>query len=268
MVLTRPPCRDRGLAPSAAASSSAPSRSTSARGAGGNGGARPSAGPCGSGRPSGRTDRRPAGPAPRARSAFFGPRPASSSSSSKARYWRHVPGSPWRPQRPANWRSMRAASCISVQITCRPPNSAMPSPSLMSVPRPAMLVETVTRPRWPARATMSASAAILMGVEHLVLDPLGGEQLGEVLRLVDRAGADQHRPALGVKLADFLDHGRPFRLRRAEDLRPQPLADGRPVGGDGQHVAAIDFAAVRRPNPWPCPSCRPDSRNAGRSPGW
>jgi len=42
-------------------------------------------------------------------------------------------GSPWRPQRPMSWRSMRAASCISVQITCSPPSLAMPSPSLMSV---------------------------------------------------------------------------------------------------------------------------------------
>ena len=37
------------------------------------------------------------------------------------------------------------------------PTSATPAPSLMSVPRPAMFVAMVTAPRWPARATISAS---------------------------------------------------------------------------------------------------------------
>ena len=46
----------------------------------------------------------------------------------------------------------------------QPPSSATPSPSLMSVPRPAMFVETVTRPRRPAAATMSASSSMWLAL--------------------------------------------------------------------------------------------------------
>ena len=69
------------------------------------------------------------------------------------------PLSPWRPARPRNWLSIRRDSCRSVPITARPPKSDTPGPSLMSVPRPAMLVAIVTAPRWPALATISASLA-------------------------------------------------------------------------------------------------------------
>ena len=43
-----------------------------------------------------------------------------------------------------------------------------------------------------------------------------------------------------MKLADLLHDGLPLGLFRAEDLRAEPLADGRPVRGNGEHVAAID----------------------------
>ena len=52
---------------------------------------------------------------------------------------------------------MRRDSWRSVPMTCKPPRSGTPEPSLMSVPRPAMLVEMVTVPGWPARETISAS---------------------------------------------------------------------------------------------------------------
>ena len=45
---------------------------------------------------------------------------------------------------------------LLLQMTSLVMNSALP-PSRMSVPRPAMLVETVTAPLRPACATMSAS---------------------------------------------------------------------------------------------------------------
>jgi hypothetical protein len=74
---------------------------------------------------------------------------------------RHVelrePGSPWRPARPRNWRSTRRLSWRSVPMMAKPPASFTPGPSLMSVPRPAMLVAMVTLPAWPASATISAS---------------------------------------------------------------------------------------------------------------
>ena len=67
------------------------------------------------------------------------------------------PGSPWRPARPRSWLSIRRDSCLSVPIILSPPSSFTPSPSLISVPRPAMLVAIVTVELWPAFATMSAS---------------------------------------------------------------------------------------------------------------
>ena len=107
-----------------------------------------------------------------------------------------APGSPWRPERPRSWLSMRRLSCRSVPITYRPPAcdhllrlrarprarsgrplararlrvldrrqlllpariSALP-PSWMSVPRPAMLVAMVTAPSRPAWAMMCASCS-------------------------------------------------------------------------------------------------------------
>ena len=101
------------------------------------------------------------------------------------------PGSPWRPERPRSWLSMRRLSCRSVPSTNRPPAlsafsfsratcarissargsfsrargssmsvsswrmrmSALP-PSWMSVPRPAMLVAMVIAPGTPACETI------------------------------------------------------------------------------------------------------------------
>jgi hypothetical protein len=53
------------------------------------------------------------------------------------------PGSPCRPARPLSWLSIRRESCLAVPITANP---CVPSPSLMSVPRPAMFVDIVTAP--------------------------------------------------------------------------------------------------------------------------
>ena len=60
--------------------------------------------------------------------------------------------------RPKSWRSMRAERCISVAMTSSPPSSTTPSPRRMSVPRPAMLVASVTAPRRPACSTICASS--------------------------------------------------------------------------------------------------------------
>ena len=76
------------------------------------------------------------------------------------------PGSPWRPERPLNWLSIRLASWRSVPITHNPAAwwtslvsliSLTPSPSLISVPRPAILVAIVIAPNWPAFSIIWAS---------------------------------------------------------------------------------------------------------------
>ena len=48
-------------------------------------------------------------------------------------------------------------------------------------------------------------AGVVLRVEHLVLDAALGEQLGQVLALLDAGRADQHRLALLVPLGDVLD---------------------------------------------------------------
>ena len=78
------------------------------------------------------------------------------SSSKDKKNWEE-PGSPWRPARPRNWLSIRRLSWRSVPKIAKPPNSGTPSPSVISVPRPAMFVAIVTMPIWPASATISAS---------------------------------------------------------------------------------------------------------------
>ena len=80
------------------------------------------------------------------------------SSSNDTQNWLS-PGSPWRPERPLNWLSIRLDSWRSVPITKSPPNSFTSSLILMSVPRPAMLVAIVTEPFSPALAIISASLA-------------------------------------------------------------------------------------------------------------
>ncbi|MMZ64770.1 hypothetical protein D1872_271230 [compost metagenome] len=57
-------------------------------------------------------------------------------------------------------------------MMCSPPSSATPSPSRMSVPRPAMLVAMVTAPASPAREMISASSAWYFAFRTLCLTPL------------------------------------------------------------------------------------------------
>ena len=51
-------------------------------------------------------------------------------SSSSERKKRELPGSPWRPDRPRNWLSIRRASCRSLPTICSPPSSRTLSPRI------------------------------------------------------------------------------------------------------------------------------------------
>src|SRR6202021_1222354 len=81
---------------------------------------------------------------------------------------------------------MRRDSCRSVPMMCRPPIAATPSPSLMSTPRPAMLV-------------------VILRVEHVALDAAPSQEHREPFGFLDRARADQHRTALFVLGDDLVD---------------------------------------------------------------
>ncbi len=81
------------------------------------------------------------------------------------------PGSPWRPARPRSWRSTRRLSWRSVPMMARPPACLTSGVSLMSVPRPAMLVAMVTCPARPASATTWASNWCCLAFSTLCLMP-------------------------------------------------------------------------------------------------
>ena len=78
-----------------------------------------------------------------------------------------IPGSPCLPERPRICRSILWFSILSVPITTKPPRSATPGPNLISVPRPAMDVATVTAPSWPDSAIICASRAALLAFSKL-----------------------------------------------------------------------------------------------------
>ena len=66
---------------------------------------------------------------------------------------------------------MRRLSWRSVPSTYRPPASITPSPSLMSTPRPAMLVAIVIAPFWPAFSMMCASRSCCLALSTLCSTP-------------------------------------------------------------------------------------------------
>ena len=83
--------------------------------------------------------------------------------------------------------------------------SALP-PSMMSTPRPAMLVAIVTAPGRPASAIVSPSLlrVLGLGVQDDVLDAGFLQAVGEHLRDLDRHRPDEDRLALLVALLDLL----------------------------------------------------------------
>ena len=87
------------------------------------------------------------------------------------------PGSPCRPARPRSCWSSRLLACRPVPITYRPPSSAIRSrsppvpPRRMSVPRPAIWVDTVIAPWAPASATMAASWASFLALSTAQRSP-------------------------------------------------------------------------------------------------
>ena len=106
------------------------------------------------------------------------------------------PGSPWRAQRPRSCLSMRRDWWRVVPMTWRPPESATPSSSLMSVPRPAMLVATVMAPRRPASAMISASLSWFLALKTVCSSLFCLEDAGEFFRDFDRFCSDQDGPSL------------------------------------------------------------------------
>jgi len=102
----------------------------------------------------------------------------------------------------------------------------------MSVPRPAMLVATVTRPGWPAWGDDLGFDLVVLGVQDLVLDVRRSEQGAELFRLLDRPGADQDRYLRLVPGDDLVGNGLKLFALGGEDPVGDPRA-GVPCGWSG-----------------------------------
>ena len=136
----------------------------------------------------------------------------------------------------------RSASTPSLASCWRARCSGLP-PSLMSTPRPAMLVAIVTAPGLPGLGddVRLARGVLGLGVEHRVLDPALGQTLGQQLGDLDRDRAHEHRLAVLVARGDL-----------AHDRAPLPL------------LGLVDLiVAVRRgPSPGWWGSARPAARRS------
>ena len=168
---------------------------------------------------------------------------------------RDVPGSPCRPARPRNWLSIRLASWRVVPMTYRPPSSTTRSrsigglpPSRMSVPRPAMFVDTVTAPSAPARAMISASASSFLAFRTECGMPGQLQAAAQRLRFFHAGRSHQNRTTRLVNLSNF------FRQRAVASLFVgihhvrQVFANHRPVGWNHRHRQFVDlpeFAGLR-----------------------
>jgi hypothetical protein len=85
-----------------------------------------------------------------------------------------------------------------------------------------------------------------LGVEHVVLDALAGEQLGEVLTALDGGGAHEHRLLLLDPLGDVLDDGAELGLLGLVDEVALVLARHGPVGRDGHDLELVDLVQLGR----------------------
>ena len=80
---------------------------------------------------------------------------------------------------------------------------------------------------------------VLLRVQHLVRDAALLELARELLRLLDRDGADQHRLALLVAFGDVVDRGVVLRVFRLVDVVGVVDADHRPVRRDRHDLQVV-----------------------------
>mmetsp|Transcript_40760 Transcript_40760/g.121592 ORF Transcript_40760/g.121592 Transcript_40760/m.121592 type:complete len:223 (+) Transcript_40760:1970-2638(+) len=83
--------------------------------------------------------------------------------SSKERKKRVEPGSPWRPERPRSWLSMRRDSWRSVPITCSPPSLTT---SAFSTSVTALYSASIV---WNASRSCSVTASLLAPRSHATI---------------------------------------------------------------------------------------------------
>ena len=96
------------------------------------------------------------------------------------------------------------------------------------------------RPRAAGLGHHFGLAEVLLGVEDLVIHAVLFQLTGKPLRVLDRDRTDQHRLADVAALHDVGHHGVELPCLRLEDQVALVEADHRAVGGDGDHLEAVD----------------------------
>ncbi len=89
-------------------------------------------------------------------------------------------------------------------------------------------------------------ALVVLGVQHLVLDPMMPEHLGDQLGLLDRSRPDQHRPARLVDLTDLVEDRLVLLAVGPVDDVGVAIAGQWPVGGNGDDVERVDLPELVR----------------------
>ena len=112
------------------------------------------------------------------------------------------------------------------------------------MPRPAMLVEMVTRLVAARLRDDLGLAHVVLGVEHRVRDVLLLEHVREHFGLLDRDGADEDRLALLVALEDLVDDRAELALLVLVDEVGVVVADHRLVGRDLHDVELVDLVEL------------------------
>ena len=112
--------------------------------------------------------------------------------------------------------------------------------SLMSVPRPAMLVAIVIAACCPAPGHDLRLALVVLGVQHLVLEAAPLELARQRLRDVHVHRADQDRPAQRVQPLDLVDDRVVLFLPGLVDPVGLVVPADRPVGRDDAHLEPVD----------------------------
>ncbi len=122
-------------------------------------------------------------------------------------------------------------------------NSGLP-PSMMSVPRPAMLVATVTAPLRPAWATIAASRSWYFAFRTSCATPLRLSILDTSSDFSTLVVPDQDRLARGVPLGDVIDAGLELGLHRLVHDVGLVVPDHWLVGGDRHHAELVGLVEL------------------------
>ncbi len=149
------------------------------------------------------------------------------------------------------------------------PRPSLPGspPSLMSVPRPAMLVAIVTAPLRPAWAMIPDSFSWNLALRTSCLIPRRLSISPRISDFSTRHRADQDRPAGLGHLADLVDQGVELALLVAEDEVRLVVADHRRGGSGWRPLRGCRSCGTPRPRSSPYRSSRPACRTAGSSSG-